>query len=85
MTSTRIHRDIKVYVMGLSDCVAPPANLVFLELFDYLFQASREFSSLSKQIIENLQFVVQIEVFHKNTFFALPPPTLVSVAQTTHA
>ena len=45
------------------------------------FRICRQFSSRSRKIIENLQFTVQIEIFTKNTVFALPPPTLGSVAR----
>ena len=61
--------------------MAPPRELFFA----LSFRACRQFASYSRKIIENLQFAVQIEMFHKNTFFALPPPTLGFVAQATHA
>ena len=41
------------------------------------------FASYPRKIIKNLQFVVHIKIFPKNTFFALPPLTLrSSVTQT---
>ena len=63
----------------------PPLTFFALSFLIDFFQACRQFAIYSRKIIENLQFAVQIEIFSKNTFFALPPPTLGSVAQTTHA
>ena len=65
--------------------MAPLANFFALSFLIDFFRACRQFASYSRKIIENLQFSVQIEIFSKNTFFAQPPPTLSSVAQTTHA
>ena len=52
-------------------------------LIDFLF--CRKSASHSRKIIENRKFAIQIEIFPKNTFFTIPPPTLGCVAQTTHA
>ena len=60
----------------------PPANYFCFELFDWFFRACRQFAYHSRKIIENLQFAVQMKIFPQNTFFALPPPSLGSVAQT---
>ena len=66
--------------------MSTPLTFFYFELLDCFFlRACRQSASYSRKIIENLQFAVQIEIFPKNTFSALPPPTLGSVAQTTHA
>ena len=61
-----------------------PADFFFLELFDWIFSRLLETGSIFRKTIENVQFAVQQEIFQKNTF-SLPPPTLGSVAQSTHA
>ena len=64
----------------------PTANVFFaLSFLMDFFRGCREYPLIIRKIIENWKFAVQIELFQKNTFFALPPPTLDSVAQTTHA
>ena len=64
-----------------------PTPLTFFALIFLIdfFRACRQFSSRSREIIQNLQFAVRVQIFSKNTFFALPPPTLDSVAHTTYA
>ena len=48
---------------------AHPLTFSCFELFDWFcFRACRQFASHSRKVIENLQFAVQIEIFHKNTF-----------------
>ena len=51
-------------------------------LIDF-FRACWQFASHSREIIENLQFAVQIRIFPTNTLFALATLTLSSVAQNT--
>ena len=63
----------------------PPLTLFSLELFDRFFLFCRKSASYLRKIIENRKLAVQIEIFPKNTFFTIPPPTLWCVAQTTYA
>ena len=49
------------------------------------FRGCWKYGPIIRETIENVQFAVQIEIFQKTPFFALTPPTLGSVAQTTHA
>ena len=63
-----------------------PANVFCLELFDWLFfeAVGNMVPSLGKlSSMSNLLF--NKRYFQKVLFFTLPPPTLGSVAQTTHA
>ena len=62
-----------------------PLTFFCLELLIDFFQGCWKYGPIIRKIIENVQLAVQIEIFQKNTFFALPPPTLGSVVQTTHA
>ena len=61
-----------------------PANIFDLSFLMDLFRVRQQFASYSRKIIENLQFAFRLRYFPK-TFFVQPPPTLASVAQTTHA
>ena len=66
--------------------MVPPRLLSFaLSFLIDFFRGCREYAPIIRKIIEKWKFAVQIEILQKNTFFALPPPTLGSVAQTTHA
>ena len=65
-----------------------PLSLTFFFALSFLivfFRACRQLASHSMKIIEDLHICVHIKIFPENTFFALPPPTLRSVAQSTHA
>ena len=66
--------------------MTPPAKLFLLWAFWLIcFRACWQYASYGRKIIEILLFAVQIEMFPRNTFFALTPPALGSVAQSTHA
>ena len=63
---------------------APPSLLFFALSFliDFVFECWK-YGPIMREIIESVQFAVQKETFQK-TFFTLPPPTIGSVAQSTH-
>ena len=82
------HRNHQLLKCGRGYVCSPmihAANCFCLKLLDLSFRATRQFASYSKKFIKILQFDFQIVILPKHTFFALPPPTLGSVAQTTHA
>ena len=63
----------------------PRLTFFCLELFDWFFRGCWKYGPIIRKIIENVQLAVQQELSQKNIFFTISPPTLGSVAQSTHA
>ena len=59
-----------------------PLTFFALSFLIDFFEPVGNLLRIQGKLLRILQFAVQIEIFHKNTFFALPPPTLGSFALT---
>ena len=69
---------------GRGVSMAPAASFFLLGAFRLIcFRACRQFASYSREIIENLQFTVQIEIFPKNTLFC-PTTTYSGLCSSDH-
>ena len=66
----------------------PPLPLTFFALsflIDFFFEAVGNMLQSLGKLSRIANFLFRSRYFKKTLFFALPPPTLGSVAQTTHA